>query len=75
MVASKPVPAPITSRIQEEDWRRHMDYLHYNPVKHGLVSRVSLWPWSSFQRAVAAGRYTPDWGSAVPENLEGVELE
>jgi len=30
----------------EEDWRRHMDYIHYNPVKHGLASGVWEWPYS-----------------------------
>jgi putative transposase len=59
----------------DEDWRRHMDYLHYNPVKHGLVKRVTDWPWSSFHRAVERGWYTEDWGSAAPDGLEGVELE
>ena len=59
----------------ENDWCRHMDYLHYNPVKHGLVRRVAEWPWSSFRRAVERGWYSEDWGSVTPENLEGVELE
>ncbi len=59
----------------EEDWRRHMDYIHYNPVKHGLVPRVSDWPWSSFDRCVAKGWYSPDWGSQEPIGLAGMELE
>jgi putative transposase len=33
----------------EDDYSRHVDYIHYNPVKHGLVGRVSDWPYSSFQ--------------------------
>lgn len=32
------------------DYRAHMDYVHYNPVKHGLVSRVRDWPYSTFHR-------------------------
>ena len=43
------------------DYRRHFDYLHYNPVKHGHVPRVADWPWSSFHRAVRDGIYAPDW--------------
>jgi len=37
----------------EEDWRKHVDYIHYNPVKHGLVNQPGEWPWSSFSRAVS----------------------
>ena len=46
----------------ENDLRRHMDYLHFNPVKHGLVTRVGDWPYSTFHRLVAAGLYAADWG-------------
>lgn len=46
-----------------EDFNRHIDYIHYNPVKHGLVSNVSDWQWSSFHRYVQAGYYDQSWGS------------
>jgi len=46
----------------EKDWRRHMDYIHYNPVKHGYVERVESWPYSTFHRWVKAGYYPSDWG-------------
>jgi len=46
----------------EDDMRLHLDYLHFNPVKHGLVSRVADWQWSSFHRHVVAGAYPEDWG-------------
>ena len=46
----------------EHDLQRHLDYIHYNPVKHGLVSRVQEWPYSSFHRFVKRGYYSPDWG-------------
>ena len=46
----------------EEDFRRHLDYIHYNPVKHGLVERVSEWEWSSFHRYVRIGWYDAGWG-------------
>ncbi len=59
----------------EEDWRKHMDYIHYNPVKHGLVSSPGEWPWSSFSRAVAKGWYEPSWGSSEPATILGMECE
>ncbi|MBB3104670.1 REP-associated tyrosine transposase [Azomonas macrocytogenes] len=46
----------------EQDFRRHLDYLHGNPLKHGLVERVADWPWSSFHRWVRQGVYPNDWG-------------
>jgi REP-associated tyrosine transposase len=48
----------------EIDLKRCADYLHVNPLKHGLVSRVLDWPWSSFHRYVRLGEYEPDWGNA-----------
>jgi putative transposase len=59
----------------EADWRAHMDYIHYNPVKHGLATRPADWPWSSFNRAVAHGWYEPNWGETAPENIRGMERE
>jgi putative transposase len=46
----------------DADLERHVDYIHLNPVKHGYVSRVSDWPYSSFHRYVARGILPPDWG-------------
>ena len=46
----------------DEDLRRHLDYIHFNPVKHGLVSRVSDWPHSTFNDYVRRGVYVQDWG-------------
>ena len=46
----------------EADLERHVDYIHFNPVKHGHVARVCDWPYSSFHRYVAKGMLTPDWG-------------
>jgi putative transposase len=45
----------------EADFRAHMDYVHINPVKHGLVERVADWPYSTFHRLVGQGVYPPDW--------------
>ncbi len=49
----------------DADWARHVDYIHFNPVKHGLVQRACDWPHSSFHRFVAAGRLPADWGIGV----------
>ena len=42
-----------------------MDYLHYNPVKHGLVKQVQDWPYSTFHRYVEYGVYDGDWAMQV----------
>jgi putative transposase len=50
--------------IQDEgDFKHHLNYIHYNPVKHGYVTRVSDWGWSSFHRYVEEGYYEKDWGN------------
>jgi len=46
----------------ENDYERHMDYIHYNPVKHGLVRCPRDWHYSSFARWVRLGIYPHDWG-------------
>lgn len=53
----------------EEDLERHCDYIHYNPVKHGLVGRPWDWPHSSFRRFVELGHYDPDWGRSEHEGI------
>jgi putative transposase len=57
----------------DEDWHRHLDYLHYNPVKHGHVQRVSEWPHSSFHRFVRRGIYPIDW--TTPRCVMDIEHE
>lgn len=49
----------------EDDWRNHMDYIHYNPVKHGYCRTPLEWPYSSFRRSVQQGLYTPDWEHSI----------
>ena len=44
------------------DFTRHVDDVHFNPVKHGLAAHPGDWPYSSFRRAVARGDYPADWG-------------
>jgi len=59
----------------EDDWRKHMDYVHYNPVKHGLASRPGEWPWSSFVNAVSKGWYEESWGAGEPATITGMDCE
>ena len=51
----------------EDDLERCCDYIHWNPVKHGHVTEVRDWPWSSFHRFVEQGQYEPHWGRSDPE--------
>ena len=51
------------------DYARHVDYVHFNPVKHGHVARVRDGPYSSFSRYVAAGIYPIDWASDDGEKM------
>jgi hypothetical protein len=50
----------------ESDLERCVDYAHWNPKKHKLVSRVRDWKWSSFHRLVRQGQYDLNWGAADP---------
>jgi len=43
----------------ERDLQRHVDYIHYNPVKHGLVQQLEDWPWSTYDKYVREGFYGP----------------
>jgi len=46
----------------DNDYWHHVNYVHFNPLKHGLVSQVADWPYSSFHRAVKQGIYANNWG-------------
>lgn len=50
------------------DFEKHVDYIHWNPVKHGYVKQVKDWPYSSFHRFVERGIYPPDWACRPAEN-------
>ena len=52
---------------EEEDFTRHAEYIHHNPVKHGYVARVMDWPHSSFHRMMRLGIYPIDWGGDTRE--------
>lgn len=47
----------------EDDLRRHLDYIHFNPVKHGYVFRPADWEWTSLHRYVRLGWYDAEWGA------------
>lgn len=50
-------------RVRDQaDLNRCLDYLHWNPVKHGYVNRVAEWQFSTFHRYVREGAYPEDWG-------------
>jgi hypothetical protein len=59
----------------EEDYAKHFDYIHYNPVKHGYVESVQDWPYSTFHRWVKQGAYPPDWGSKAHGVVEFDNLD
>ncbi|MDZ7829152.1 MAG: transposase [Halofilum sp. (in: g-proteobacteria)] len=55
----------------ERDLRAHMDYVHYNPVRHGLVARPSEWAASSLRRYIRAGWYPEDWAADPGDLVDG----
>ena len=57
----------------DRDYAAHMDYIHFNPVKHGLTESPSDWPFSSFRRCLAAGLYPAGWLGGGVEPAESGE--
>ncbi|MDX1811665.1 MAG: transposase [Gammaproteobacteria bacterium] len=57
----------------QADFNAHMDYIHINPVKHGLVNRVQDWPYSTFHKLVEQGVYELDWAGS--QGADGLEYE
>ncbi len=55
----------------ERDSERQVDYIHFNPVKHGHVKRVADWPFSSFHRMVRLGIYAEDWAGDGATHTSG----
>ena len=54
----------------DRDYAAHMDYIHFNPVKHGFTESPGVWPFSSFRRCVEAGLYPTQWLGGNPEPTE-----
>jgi len=59
----------------EEDLRRYFDYTHYNPVKHGLVTRPEDYPHSSYRYWLEKGYYEPGWGHEEPQSVKDMDFE
>ena len=57
------------------DFNAHCDYIHYNPVKHGLAQSPSEWQHSTFRLFVRAGFYPRDWGHDISPQVMAMELE
>ena len=57
----------------EADFARHLDYLHFNPVKHGLCTNARTWAWSSLGTWMAHGVYPPTWGVTPPDHIRGID--
>jgi putative transposase len=55
----------------EDDFAQHIDYIHFNPVKHGHVRQVEDWPYSSFHRMVRLGLYSEDWAGEFDNQKTG----
>ena len=55
----------------ETDLARHVDYIHYNPVKHGWAERPVLWPHSTLHGYIERGLLTSDWGGGVGDEGDG----
>lgn len=49
--------------VDERDWIQHLEYIHYNPVKHGYCAMPRDWPHSSFGRVVELGWYDAEWNT------------
>lgn len=60
----------------ENDLYKHLDYIHFNPVKHGYVSAVKNWKYSSFREFVKRGNYEINWGNLNDiGHIQDMELE
>ncbi len=59
----------------QTDFNRHCDYIHYNPVKHGLTESPLQWKYSSFEKFVQKGLYPNDWGKEVTKDLLQMNCE
>ena len=59
----------------DRDFKNHLDYIHYNPLKHGWVEHPRDWPHSTFHSYVRDGIYSPEWGASgdvVECRLDGI---
>jgi putative transposase len=59
----------------EDDFNRHCDYIHYNPVKHKLVQLPADWEYSSLKSFIKKGLYSDNWGQQVPVSVLSLNFE
>ena len=59
----------------DRDYLNHINYIHYNPVKHGLVARAGDYRHSSFHHYLRLGWYDLDWGSVEPDEITRLNFE
>ena len=57
----------------ENDFKKHMDYIHYNPVKHGITLKPEEYKYTSFNKWVENGFYEKGWGHSQPDDLTDIE--
>lgn len=57
----------------QNDYNKHVDYIHWNPVKHGYVKIVSDWEYSSFHRFAEQGIYELNWGNDEKPEIKGIK--
>lgn len=60
----------------ENDLYKHLDYIHFNPVKHGYTNAVKNWKYSTFEKFVKLGYYESNWGNYNDvKHLENIDLD
>lgn len=59
----------------EKDLQNHLDYIHFNPVKHSLVGKPEDYKYSSYSKWLNEGFYRSGWGYSLPDNIRDMDLE
>lgn len=59
----------------ERDFLNHLHYIHYNPVKHGLVTKPEDYPHTSYKEYLKRGWYEIGWGHIEPETIRDLDFE
>jgi len=54
------------SSYSTDDLRSYLDFIHYDPVRHGLTTRAADYPWSSLPARIAQGHYSESWAEIGP---------
>jgi hypothetical protein len=72
--SSPATTVPGACERNEQDWQRHVDYIHFNPDKHGGANSPAEREFSSFTHAVRNGGYEPNWGKQEPPSIRDLCL-